>query len=74
MEGVSVWLSGRCDNSSVKIEKKTYRSKKNVIILDTAFTNNRQPILLGLDRRESRMKPVLGLYFMQAILNDKYLS
>lgn len=34
MEGVSVWLSGRCDNSTVKIEKKTYRSKKNVIILE----------------------------------------
>ncbi len=46
MVGVSVWLSGRCNNYTVKIEKKTYRSKKNVIILDGFFTNNRLPIFL----------------------------
>jgi len=40
MVGVSVWLSGRSVYSSVKIEKKTYRSKKNVIILAAVLYNN----------------------------------
>ncbi len=58
MVGVSFWLSGRCDNSTVKIEKKTYRSKKNVIILGRLSNNNRQPIFSALYlrflRRQSR--------------------
>lgn len=65
MVGVSFRLSGRFVKYMSKIEKKTYRSKKNVIILRSDFNNNKLPIFW------SSSSPLLSQHHLRIWLAER---